>query len=298
MIVSIGSGVASRVGNGTDDDANTPVKGPGQGGDPGLGTGDSLPEWLADLAPALIGEEAERAADAWVRCGDELRRRTRQFVRRAMCGMPCHLLDTRSGQLVSASYFIDDLAEAFVVEANESSTVPTETDGASRILDTYCEQDSGEQMVRECQLADIRNIWLCADNELARRAYGQLHSELAGKVDPELVMLIDAPDGPLGLVEQGTEAREEFLDSMAVLIAAQRVRREPDVACCRRIEGTPPPEARLRPHGKSLQSQHLSGPICAWLAQAADDLLPHPSGSHLQVEADADMGIDAFAPMR
>lgn len=136
--------------------------------------------------------------------------------------------------------------------------------------------ESGRHTVRECQIADMRNIWVCSDSELARRAHGALRH---GTEDADLacLMLIDAPSGPIALVERSSEAREEFLDCMAVLIAAQRLRSEPEVACCKRAEGPPPPEARLRPYGKSLQSMHISGPICVWLARAGEHVLPELS---------------------
>lgn len=86
------------------------------------------------------------------------------------------------------------------------------------------------------------------------------------------------------MAHSGMEAMLIFLDCMAALISAQRLRNEPEVACCRRPKGAPPPEARLRPFGKSLQSAHISGPICVWLAQAAEDLLP---SSHRQSQRPA-----------
>lgn len=249
-----------------------PPKQPRPDGDqPGLNSADAVPEWLSELAPSLAGEEAERAADAWVRCGEELRRRTRQFVRRAICGIPCRLIDQKTGRAVPASYALDENIVTLMVESITNSAADPEAtannDGGQMPPDT------ARRTVRECQIADMRNIWVCSDSELARRAHGALRH---GTEDADLacVMLIDAPSGPIALVERSSEAREEFLDCMAVLIAAQRLRSEPEVACCKRAEGPPPPEARLRPYGKSLQSIHISGPICVWLAQAGDDVLP------------------------
>lgn len=246
-----------------------PPRHAGPDGDPGLGAADALPEWLSELAPSLMGEQAERAADAWVQCGEELRRRTRQFARRATCGVPCWFIDQRGGRTQPASYILDEALESFFVETVGPSEVhPWEPNGPSAA--DYRDGPT-RHVASECQIAEIRNIWICADAELARRVHGTLRHGC--DADLACVMLIDGPSGPIGLVERSTEAREEFLDCMAVLISAQRLRNEPDVACCRRVEGPPPPEARLRPFGQSLQSAHISGPICVWLAQAAEDLL-------------------------
>jgi len=247
-----------------------PPKQAGPDGDPGLNSADAVPEWLSELAPSLAGEEAERAADAWVRCGEELRRRTRQFVRRAVCGIPCRYIDQRTGRAMPASYALDENITMLMVESMLGGLSDSEAlvDGTG-----MAPTESGRRTVRECQIADMRNIWVCSDSELARRAHGALRH---GTEDADLacLMLIDAPSGPIALVERSSEAREEFLDCMAVLIAAQRLRSEPEVACCKRAEGPPPPEARLRPYGKSLQSMHISGPICVWLAQAGEHVLP------------------------
>lgn len=237
------------------DDVRPPQKPAGPERAPGLGGSDALPVWMSELAPSLIGEEAERAADAWVRCGEELRRRTRQFVRRAMCGVPCWFIDQACMRVVPASYIIDDTLETLLIE----TAGPVEA--------------SAHHTTRECKIAEMRNVWVCADSELARRIHSSMKNP--SDADSACVLLIDGPSGPLGVVERNEEAREEFLDCMAVLIAAQRLRCEPEVARCRRIGGLPPPEARLRPFGMSLQSLHVSGPICSWLAQAAADLLPH-----------------------
>jgi len=235
--------------------------------DPGLTTTDALPEWLSDLAPSLAGEEAERAADAWVRCGEELRRRTRQFVRRATCGVPCWFIDQRGGRTVPASYILDEGMETFFVETASPCEVQDAPQGQKAAA---CQDDSSRHVACECLIREIYNIWICADGELARRVHGTLRHGC--DADLACVMLIDTPSGPIALVERSAEAREEFLDCMAVLVSAQRLRNEPEVAYCR--HGAPPPEARLRPFGKSLQSAHISGPICVWLAQAAEGLLP------------------------
>lgn len=128
---------------------------------------------------------------------------------------------------------------------------------------------------KKTNLAEVRNIWLCSDSELARRTHGTLrHAAL--EADAPCVMLIDAQSGPIAIIEGSEEAREEFLDCMAVLIATQRLSLEPELACCSLSSFVPAPEAALRPSGHSLQSAHLSGPICVWLAHVGGAVTSTP----------------------
>lgn len=212
---------------------------------------EDVPEWLATLAPGLKAEEAACAAREWARCAQDLRRRTRAFVRHAWAGVPCRLLEQATSRPVPASYKLDNDGVVFTVEELSTSS-----------------EASGRR--HTCLLAEVRNIWVCADSALARRLHGAIH----GNADADLacVVLMDAPAGPVGLVLRSSEAREDFLDCMAVLIAAQRLRSEPGLARCDLPGGLPPPEAQLRPSGKSLQSVHLSGPICSWLAKVGEEL--------------------------
>jgi len=99
-----------------------------------------------------------------------------------------------------------------------------------------------------------------------------LHQSLTA-IDAARVMLIDTPTRTLSLIVRSVEAREEFLDCMAVLIAVQRMHGEPDLVACNLSGGPPLPEAQLRPHGHSLQSMHLAGPICSWLAGVCASLI-------------------------
>lgn len=221
-------------------------------GNPGLGVSDSVPEWSPEV-------EAERAAEAWAQCSDDLQRRTNQFVRRALSGIPCWFIDQQRGRTVPASYVIDDSLETFMIETAVQCTSDLASEGTAR------------HIAYKCHISDIRNVWVCADSELARRTHGTLKH--ACDADYACTMLLDTLHGPAGLVERSSEAREEFLDCMAVLIAAQRLRKEPEIACCRSASGPPPPEARLRPIGKSLESTHVSGPICIWLAKAAEGVV-------------------------
>lgn len=212
---------------------------------------EDIPEWLAQLTPGLDPKEAIKVANEWNRCADNLRSRTRCFVRAAWDGTPCRVLDRATGEARQAIFQMDE-------EAAELRVRAAEPEPALRFEHVLI-------------LADIRNIWLCSDSPLARRIHGAIH----GVADANLacLVLIDAPSGPLGMVVRSSETREDFLDGMAVLIASQRIQKEPGLARCDLPGGLPPPEAQLRPSGRSLQSVHLSGPICAWLARIAEEAL-------------------------
>lgn len=211
----------------------------------------NAPGWSSNEEPFLANGDAE---EAWSACREELRHRTRLFLERARRGVRCRFLLPNSGKLVPAVYSIDPPVERFAVRS------------ASRWQhEEWC-----------CSLGDVRNIWVPADSELLRRVHSQVRV-------PELqasgLLLIDAPSGPITILEEDPRTQEDFLDCMAVLIAARRLRSEPVVAAGQWARGPPPPEPRLRPLGKSLQSMHLSGPICEWLAQTGDSFLP-PIGEH------------------
>jgi len=223
---------------------------------------ESSPQWLAALAPGLDAEAAAQAADAWALCADDLRRRTRLFVGRAEAGVPCRLVDPKTRCALPARYVLDRAAAALRVEEAEAGG-----------------RGEAERLTRRCSLAEVQNIWVCSDSELACRALGDDIRE--GSADAELacIALIDVPEGPIGLVERSAEAREDFLDCMAVLVACQRLQSLPELASCGLPGRLPPPEARLRPIGRSLRSVHLSGPICMWLARAGEGLLAPPGKS-------------------
>jgi len=209
--------------------------------------------WLPPVAvEALDAQCAAKAADAWAHCADDLRRRVKSFVTRAEAGVPCRLVDARTHLARPALYTIDPSTAVLSVD---------EMNGADR------------NQRRRCHLADVQNIWVCSDSQLACRALG--NAVQSGSADAELacMALIDVPEGPIGVVERSAESREEFLDCMAVLIATQRLRRAPEVACCDVPGRLPPPEARLRPTGCSLRSMYLSGPICPWLARVGEGLI-------------------------
>lgn len=224
----------------------------------------SVPDWLATLAPGLAAEEAALVAAEWARHAEDLRLQTRSFVSRALGGVPCRIVDQISGRCDPAKYFLN--AEAASLTAQELAPPPP----------------GSHREPRACPLAQVRNIWVCSDSALARRFHGGVRSD--PEADLSCLVLLDVPSGPVGLVVRGCEAREDFLDCMAVLIATQRLGEEPGLARCDLPGGVPPPEARLRPPGRSLQSAHLSGPICAWLAKIGEGLLTLESAFESQPE--------------
>jgi len=212
---------------------------------------EEVPEWLASLSPGLGPKEALEAAKEWSRCAQDLRTRTRKFLQQAWAGAPCRVLDEGSGKGLAAEFELDEQAMKLTIK---------ESEGPDRF-----------PLERSCSLADIRNIWVCADSALARR----WHGAIVGMCDADLscLVLLDLPAGPLGLVLRNSEAREDFLDCLAVLIAMQRLKSERRLALCELPRHAPPPEARLRYRGRSLQSAHLSGPICTWLARIGEEVL-------------------------
>lgn len=215
---------------------------------------DEIPDWLAALAPGLAAEEAAHAAREWAQCAKDLRQRARAFVHIARAGVPCRLLDQVACQARPATYKLDNAAEVLSIQEDVMTV------------------QSSQRGVVTCLIAELRNIWVCTDSPLARRAHASLGGS-AADVDLACMVLLDAPAGPVGLILRSPEAREEFLDCMAVLISGERLRCEPSLARCDLPGGLPPPEAQLRHVGRSLQSVHLSGPICAWLAHVGEDLL-------------------------
>lgn len=214
---------------------------------------EDVPDWLAALAPGLVAEEAAHAAREWGDCAKDLRQRARAFVRSTQAGVPCRFLDQVACQARPATYKLDEAAKVFIIQEEQAPTQST------------------KRIPVMCLIAELRNIWVCADSPLARRAHMAL-SDAATEADLTCMVLLDAPAGPLGLLLRSSEVREDFLDCMAVLIASERLRCEPSLARCDLPGGLPPPEAQLRPVGRSLQSMHLSGPICAWLANVGEDL--------------------------
>lgn len=208
-----------------------------------------IPDWLQALAPGLTGEDALRAALAWERCGEELSRQTQRFASQALAGVPCRLVERGSG--FPAKYSLNEKLSVLAIED--------------------CRASDSKRRGLEVELAQIRNLWVCADNELARRTQGLSPQAPAAEARMACLVLVDGPSAPLGLVLRSSEAREEFLDCMAVLIAAQRMKLDPQLAgLSQQPTWLPAPEVpTLRPFGSSLLSKHLSGPLCSWLARCA-----------------------------
>lgn len=224
------------------------------------------PEWLSVLAPALAGDEAAEAADAWERCGEDLRKRVRAFRRKARAGVSCRVVDQMGRRAVPATYTLDEPAEALVIVTGGTADSPGAESPPRLVPSERCSPHAHEaaQERFQCALAEVRNIWVCSDGELARRVHGGLQCK--AEVDMGCMMLVDAPEGPMCIIERSFDAREDFLDCLAVFIAAARLRQHPELAACKTENGLPPPEAKLRPLGCSLQSVHISGPICQWLS--------------------------------
>jgi len=236
-----------------------------------------VPEWLEALAPNLPREQVVRAAAAWQRCAEDLRRRTQHFLSRAAQGVPCRVIEEGTGKASPAQYMLDEGAEVLTIE-----------DLGGRL-----------RRRRDVSLAQVRNIWVCADSELARRAHGDVRPGAGALPSADLacLVLIDGASAPIALVMRSSEAREEFLDCMAVLIAARRLRSDSAMSGDDQAPGwLPAHEAPgLRPLGRSLRSSHLSGPICAWLAHCApgEGSLP---GSFVSLSTAGDSGRVSRTP--
>lgn len=215
----------------------------------GIQSSPEIPDWLQALAPGLTGEDALRAALAWERCGEELFRQTQRFASQALAGVPCRLVEQGSG--FPARYSLDETLSVLAIEDCRASDV--------------------KRRRLEVELAQIRNLWVCADNELARRTQGLSPSAPSAEARMACLVLVDGPAAPTGLVLRSSEAREEFLDCMAVLIAAQRMRLDLQLAgVSEQPKWLPAREVpSLRPFGSSLLSKHLCGPMCSWLARCA-----------------------------
>lgn len=214
---------------------------------------EDIPEWLEALAPGLVAEEAAHAAKEWTECAKDLRLRTHSFLRNARAGVPCRIIDQIACQVRAATYKLDQASEKLSIQ--------------EEVVTAQC----GQCRPITCLVAELRNVWVCADSPLARRVHAAVGGNTAD-LDLACMVLLDAPAGPVGIILRTAEAREDFLDCMAVLISRERLRCEPSLARCDLPGGLPPPEAQLRPKGRSLQSMHLSGPICAWLAHVGEDL--------------------------
>lgn len=184
---------------------------------------------------------------AWEQYREELTRRTRHFVELVLSGLQCRVING-PGLCAGATATLDP-----------NLTTLTISD---------CPDSGGRQ--RYFWLADIRNLWLCSDSELARRAHQALAPfAVAEEAELACLVLLDGARWPLPLLLRSSEAREDFLDCMSVLIAAHRQRLEKDKPPPQHAWLPKPDLTGLRPQGCSLRSCHLAGPLSAWLATCA-----------------------------
>eukprot|EP00439_Symbiodinium_sp_Y106_P029699 s2764_g3.t1 len=209
-----------------------------------------LPEWLHQIAPMAEGEEALLLASAWSQYHEELTQRVRRFVDSALRGVACRVAEVAGpgSKCAGATFFLDPGLTTLTLQ--------------DRL-------ENGVLRKRHFWLADLRNLLVCADSELARRT----HRTLSPYAVPEeallaCLVLLDGAAAPAAVVLPSAEAREEFLDCLGVLIAAHRQRQEP-VAEQLPVWLPQPEAAGLRPPNFSLRSGHLSGALAAWLGSCA-----------------------------
>lgn len=206
-----------------------------------------VPEWMKVLSPAFDSNQAILMLSAWEQFHEDLKRRTKHFVETMVAGLPCRVVNG-PGKCTTAKATLDLLFTTLTISDCESA------------LQQRC-----------FWLADIRNLWLCSDSELARRAHQALAPfAVAEEAELACLVLLDGASQPLPLLLRSSEAREDFLDCMSVLIAAHRQRLEKDKAALPQPSWLPKPDlAGLRQYGCSLRSCHLAGPLGAWLATCA-----------------------------
>jgi len=172
-------------------------------------------------------------------------RHARCFVCRAALGLPCRVIDHKSGLAVPSRCKLDTQQDLLLLEQ----------------LQQAAHVSAGAMSVarRSFELRRMRNMWVCADSEIASVAFGALQR---GQANPDRVLVVDAPPAQsIGIVMHSAQAREMVLDGVAVLVAVRRARQQLGAA----QQGHSP--GGLRPPGLSLRSSHLTDPICAWLAQ-------------------------------
>lgn len=216
-----------------------------------------VPEWMKALSPAFDSSQAILMLSAWEQFHEDLKRRTKHFVETMVAGLPCRVVNG-PGKCTTAKATLDLLFTTLTISDCESA------------LQQRC-----------FWLADTRNLWLCSDSELARRAHQALAPfAVAEEAELACLVLLDGASQPLPLLLRSSEAREDFLDCMSVLIAAHRQRLEKDKAGFPQPSWLPKPDlAGLRQYGCSLRSCHLAGPLGAWLATCA------PLGQPVQAQS-------------
>lgn len=207
-----------------------------------------IPDWLEDVLPGLPLKDGPRAAKEWTHSWERLATHSSQFITGAAAGCPCRFFDVATAKSRPAAYSVNKEATHLRVRLSETVVA-----------------GGNEDLVHD--LRDIKNIWVCSDSPVARKFHGSVRG--AEEADLSCLVLLDVPSGPFALIMRSSEARERFIDGMAVFIAARRLLQDDSVTRCGIPGGVPPPEARVRPVGRSLHSVHLTGPICAWLAKIA-----------------------------
>jgi len=205
-----------------------------------------IPDWMKALTPAFDSSEALLLLSAWEQFREDLKRRTQNFVDTVLVGLPCRVVNG-PGKCIQAKATLD------------------------LHLTTLTVSDCELNQQRCFWLADIRNLWLCSDSELARRAHQALAPfAVAEEAELACLVLLDGASQPLPLLLRSSEAREDFLDCMSVLIAAHRQRLEKDKPPPPQPAWLPKPDlAGLRQYGCSLRSSHLAGALSIWLATCA-----------------------------
>lgn len=202
-------------------------------------------------------------------------RHARCFVCRAALGLPCRVIDHKSGFAVPSRCKLDAQQDLLLFEQLQNSI----RIGGGAV---------SEVTTQSCELRRVRNVWVCADSELANVAFGALQR---GQANPDRVLVIDVSSAQsISIVMHSAQAREMVLDGIAVLVAVRRARRELEVAQQARSPGG------LRPPGLSLRSSHLTDQICTWLAQkgGGEAQLALPPESRADSEAALDEAADAL----
>jgi len=195
----------------------------------------SAPKVVMDAAPGPPAATSAELLDAY-------RERLRTWMRRTECGVRCQIYTQSASGFRLATYMYH---------------VAT---GTIRIIPIASSPDEALTI----RVSGICNIWV--DSDAARdgsgiikpmEAFPQVSDTGTAPVQlfgnsPEGFMHLDTCDGHVGLIERDAAAREEFLDSVAVLIATTRKKA--------RIRGEKPPSG---PHGSSPRPELLS----AWQAE-------------------------------
>lgn len=205
---------------------------------------------------------------------DAYRERLRTWIRRTECGVRCQIYTPNAAGFRLATYM-------YQVATGTILLIPV----ASNL-----------DQALTIRVAGICNIWVGSDT--ANLGIIKLKEALPQPPDtgmaplqlfgdsPEGFMYLDTTDGPVGLMEKDSAAKEEFLDAVAVLIATTRkkarIRREqppsgphgarPELLAAWRTPGRG--AEGLRPRGVSLTAAFLTGAAGDLLAQVGEPVVP------------------------